>query len=122
MPAQHPLAKLIDDVRTRNQWSYADIAERAGRAGYPTTRQNLSRICLSPVVSLTESTIRLLAAGLDIPASEIAHAAMASMGIPVPGHSDLGSAIVADATLSATNRRLLLSLYHSMLVTQDDEE
>lgn len=122
MPAAHPLAELIEDVRARNKWSYADIAERAGRAGYPTTRQNLSRICLSPVVTLTESTIRILAAGLDVPASEIARAAMASMGIRLPGLCDLGSAILADTVLSARDRRLLLAMYQGMVASQADEE
>jgi transcriptional regulator with XRE-family HTH domain len=114
--ARHPLAALMDRVRELNGWSDSQLVERATKAGETLSKSNISRVRNTDVVSLTSSTIKGLAAGLGISESEVAAAALRSMGInPVdPGTLDLETVIRLDSTLSSDHRALLLSSLRQM--------
>ncbi|TLF72881.1 hypothetical protein [Nocardia cyriacigeorgica] len=113
---RHELAALIDRVRDANGWSDTDITRRATAEGHKLGKSNLSRIRNTDVVSITASTIRGLAAGLAIPESEVAQAALVSMGIDLPqfGEIDLETAVRLDADLSVRDKSMLLDLLRGM--------
>lgn len=113
---RHELAALIERVRELNDWSDMDVVRRATAHGHPLSKSNLSRIRNTPVVSLTGSTIKGLAAGLGIAETEIARAALVSMGIDMPdlGGLDLETVIKMDTSISAHNRSMLLGLVRQM--------
>lgn len=119
---RHELAALIDRVRDANGWSDSEIVARATRGGHKLSKSNLSRIRNTDVATLTGSTIRALAAGLDVPAAEVARAALKSMGIELPelGQLDLGTAVKLDATLSKRDKVMLLELLRTMRAPAPD--
>lgn len=116
MSPRHALAGLIDHVRDQNGWSDSDIVRRALRAGHRLSKSNLSRVRNTEVVALTASTIQALAAGLEIPESAVARAALLSMGIGLqePDSADPETAISADISLSTRDRAILLGVLRMM--------
>lgn len=114
--ARHPLADLVDRVREMNGWSDPQVVERARARGFELSKSNISRVRNQPVVSLTRSTIEGLAAGLGIPTSEVARAALESMGIELvdAGTLDLETVIRMDATLPLVSKEMLLGLVRQM--------
>ncbi|MGW4123644.1 hypothetical protein [Nocardia sp. NPDC004711] len=113
---RHPLAALIDRAEDSNGWSDADVTRRATAAGHRLSKSNLSRIRNTEVVSITGSTIRALAAGLEVPESEVVRAALASMQIDIPelGEVDLEAAIKRESAISARDKGMLLDLTRAM--------
>ncbi|USC16197.1 hypothetical protein [Rhodococcus sp. 11-3] len=113
---RHELAALIERVRELNDWSDSDVVRRAEARGHKLSKSNISRVRNTDVVSLTASTIKGLAAGLGVPETEIARAALVSMGIDMPdlGGLDLETVIKMDSSISVHNRTMLLGLVRQM--------
>src|SRR5690606_17144335 len=88
------------------------------------SKSNISRVRNTDVVSLTGSTIKGLAAGLGIPETEVARAALVSMDIDMPdlGSLDLETVIKMDPSISVHNRTMLLGLVRQMRRPNMEEE
>ena len=121
---RHELAALIERVRELNGWSDPDVVRRATARGQKLSKSNISRVRNTDVVSITGTTIKGLAAGLGIPETEVARAALVSMDIDMPdlGSLDLETVIKMDPSISAHNRTMLLGLVRQMRRPDMEEE
>lgn len=108
----HALGRLIRDAQQANGWSYADISKNAGRAGRNLSRSRVESLRNDRLASIGIKAIEALAAGLDVPADRVAHAALESMGYPAAEPtSQLSStdALLRDPGLSTSTRKVLLA-------------
>jgi len=108
----HALGRLIRDAQQANGWSYADISKNAGRAGRNLSRSRVESIRNDRLTSIGIKAIEALAAGLDVPADRVAHAALESMGYPPEGPSSTATSaetLLRDPGLSTATRRVLLA-------------
>lgn len=112
MGRRHALGTLIDDVKASNRWSDQHIADRAARAGYPVSKQNVARLRAEPVEAITLRNIRSLSAGLDVPATVVVRAMLAAMGVTDTTGAEWSAeqAIRRDAHLSARDKDMMLAM------------
>lgn len=110
----HALARLIEAVKTTNEWSDPDIAARARAKGHNLSKSNISRIRSEapPMASITRAAILGLADGLGVSIEQVATAALDSMGITIPRFDTMPpeQAVRLDAELSEKDKRIVLSL------------
>jgi hypothetical protein len=107
-----PLARLIDTLKSTNDWSDPVIVENAQRDGHDLTKSNISRIRNEdPLLSIKGSTILALAAGLRVSAAQVAIAAVESMGIVLPSYErpTVEQVVRLDMTLAERDRTILLA-------------
>lgn len=116
MQPRHPLAALIDHVRSVNNWSDPDVVNRARQRGHLLSKSNISRIRNEDVTTIKGSMIKALAAGLGLDVLTVADAALESMGIKRYdiAQADSAQAIRTDPALSEKNRAMLLALLQEM--------
>lgn len=106
------LAQLIDSVKTANNWSDPDVVRNAEKRGHILTKSNISRYRIEePLISIKGSVVEALAAGLRISTSQVAVAAVESMGIALPSYDipTIEQAIRLDTELSDRDRQVLLA-------------
>lgn len=120
------LGDLIDTVKDINGWSDPDLSRNAQRKGFVLSKSNVSRYRVEdPMLSISASAIKTLAAALDVPEARVASAALQSMQIdasagaifPIP---TVETAVRHDLSLSARDRELLLALLERMRIDADD--
>lgn len=120
------LGDLIDTVKDINGWSDPDLSRNAQRKGFVLSKSNVSRYRIEdPMLSISASAIKTLAAALDVPEARVAAAALQSMQIdasagaifPIP---TVETAVRHDLSLSARDRELLLALLERMRIDVDD--
>jgi hypothetical protein len=108
---RHELAQLIDEVKQGKQWSDEDLARHARRAGHAISKQHIANLrAQDPLKSLVPSTLRALAAGLEVPVPRVVQAAIAAAGLPSIGPPvdwSIEAAIDADTELPVAAKRLL---------------
>lgn len=107
-----PLARLIDAVKAANDWTDPVLVENARKRGHDLTKSNISRLRNEdPLISIKGSMISALAAGLRVSASQVAVAAVESMGITLPSYElpTVEQAIRLDATLADRDRKILIA-------------
>lgn len=114
--SEHALAALIRRTCELNGWSETEVSRRAQHAGHKLSKSNVNRIRNEPVVSLTATTIRGLAAGLGVAPIVVVRAAVAAMGFADDTTVDGGVeyAIGMDVGLSERDKRVLLATVHEM--------
>lgn len=83
---QSLVRRRLDDLKRTRDWSLADVAQRAKRAGYPITKGRLSQIATGVRMTRPSNadTLWALAHGLGLPIHQVADAALRSTGIPMP--------------------------------------
>lgn len=111
MATAHQLARLIDGVKDANDWSDPDLVRNAKEKGHVLSKSNISRF-RNPVVSIKGEVILALAAGLRVAPSQVAVAAIESMGVHLPQHElpTPEQAVQLDTTLSSRDRDAVLAL------------
>lgn len=105
----HALAKLIEDIKTANQWSNGDISRQSGdRVG----RGRVQQILTQPVRAMPgPDVIEGLAIGLRVPDWVVLEAALESAGYPHrPSRIGVEEAIASDPSLSERDRAALHGL------------
>lgn len=112
-----PLGELITTICEANDWSYADVANRAIKSLGPgaVSKQNVSRLANEyPLRSITRTAVQALAAGLGISPDRVALAAVQAMGFRPPV-ADLtpAEAISRDPGLSVDTKAALLAILRS---------
>jgi transcriptional regulator with XRE-family HTH domain len=104
------LGRLIHDVQAANRWSYADIAENARVAGQSLSKSHVESLRNKRLPSISAKAIEALAAGLRVPPSRVAQAAIETMGFELDADAVTAhAAIAADPALSEPVRRVLLA-------------
>lgn len=107
------LAALIDDTKTRNDWTDPMIAERGSRDGYRLTKSDVSNYRRFGMRVIVPNKIKALAQGLGMPSYQVALAILADNGIVVPLEQTRPEvAIERDVTLTAASKRALLAILH----------
>jgi hypothetical protein len=111
MATAHQLARLIDGVKDANDWSDPDLVRNAKEKGHVLSKSNISRF-RNPVVSIKGEVILALAAGLRVAPSQVAVAAIESMGVHLPQHElpTPEQAVKLDTTLSNRDKESVLAL------------
>lgn len=111
MATAHQLARLIDGVKDANDWSDPDLVRNAKEKGHVLSKSNISRF-RNPVVSIKGEVILALAAGLRVAPSQVAVAAIESMGVHLPQHElpTPEQAVQLDTTLSSRDKNSVLAL------------
>lgn len=122
MATAHQLARLIDGIKAANDWSDPDLVRNAKEKGHVLSKSNISRF-RNPVVSIKGETILALAAGLRIAPSQVAVAAIESMGIQLPHYETPTpeQAVRLDTSLSARDRDSVLALLKQLRGTTAPE-
>lgn len=108
-----PLAQLIDAVKATNNWSDPVLVENARKQGHELTKSNISRYRNEdPLISIKGSIIRALAAGLRVSASQVAVAAVESMGIHLPSYElpTIEQSIRIDSTIPERDRQVIMAM------------
>lgn len=121
MATAHQLARLIDGVKNANDWSDPDLVRNAKEKGHVLSKSNISRY-RGPVVSIKGEVILALAAGLRVSPSQVAVAALESMGVHLP-QNELPTpeqAVGLDTTLSARDKDSVLALLRHLRATAAD--
>lgn len=115
MPTTHQLAQLIDGIKAANNWSDPDLVRNAEEKGHELSKSNISRY-RKPLVSIKGEVIRALAAGLRVKPSQVAIAAVESMGIQLPSYDAITpeQAVELDIHLSARDKSVLLGLLRDL--------
>lgn len=115
MSSPHQLARLIDGVKAANDWSDVDLVRNAKEKGHELSKSNISRY-RGPLVSIKGEIIRALAAGLKVKPSQVAIAAIESMGIALPAYDDITpeQAIELDVRLSARDKSVVLGVLRDL--------
>lgn len=118
MATHHQLAQLIDGVKAANRWSDPKLVTNAEEQGHVLSKSNISRY-RNPLVSIKGEIILALAAGLRVAPSQVAIAAIESMGIALPQYDILTpeQAVQLDTTLSARDRDAVLALLKNLRST-----
>lgn len=111
MATNHQLAQLIDGVKAANGWSDPDLVKNAKEKGHVLSKSNISRY-RNPLVSIKGEIILALAAGLRVAPSQVAVAAIQSMGIQLAQYDAATpeQAISLDTQLSSRDKASLLAL------------
>ncbi|MGV0785178.1 hypothetical protein [Mycolicibacterium sp. XJ775] len=111
MATNHQLAQLIDGVKAANSWSDPDLVKNAKEKGHVLSKSNISRY-RNPLVSIKGEIILALAAGLRVAPSQVAVAAIQSMGIQLAQYDAATpeQAVSLDTQLSARDKATLLAL------------
>ncbi len=111
MATKHQLAQLIDSVKAVNNWSDVKLAAIAEKKGYAVSKSNIGRF-RKPLVSIKGEIIYMLADILGLSPSQVAVAAVESMGIPMPQYSTITPevAVRLDAELSERDKQSILGL------------
>lgn len=120
----HPLAQLVDTVKADRGLSDEDIARHARRAGHQISKQHIANLrATDPLKSLVPSTLRALAAGLELPLARIVEAALPSAGLPTGPPSDwsIEAAVQADPELPLPAKRMLLQMCTAARGTSDSK-
>lgn len=118
----HPLGALIEEVLERNDWSTRDLSARTKQMGTYMSHTNFNRLKNEPLTSIKGSTIKLLAAVLQVPEARVTRAALDSMGVQhsiedAPGLVDF---VHSTSEISARDRRLLTAMVEAMRETEDE--
>jgi len=111
MATKHQLAQLIDSVKAANRWSDIQLAAIAEKKGYAVSKSNIARL-RKPMVSIKGETILMLADILGVSPSQVAIAAVESMGIALPAYSTITpeAAVRLDVDLSERDKRSILAM------------
>lgn len=104
------LGELIDTTKDANDWSDQDIANRAEAGGHELSKQTVSVIRTQGITTLVPNRLRALAEGLGLPLHRVVRAALATIGLEVPGDNPISpeDAIRADETLDVNTKRVVL--------------
>jgi len=115
MAATHQLAQLIDGIKAANGWSDPDLVRNAKEKGHVLSKSNISRY-RNPLVSIKGEIIHALAAGLRVKPSQVAIAAIESMGIALPSYDAIApeQAVELDIHLSARDKSVVLGLLRDL--------
>jgi hypothetical protein len=115
----HAIARLVEQVRTKEGWSNAEMVRRAKRAGHPISEARWSQLMLNDIVFFGAKNVEALAAALDVPIERVVAAYLDAMGYPLP-QVKIGTerAIRLDERLSVDDRENLLALHRSMVRRQ----
>lgn len=118
MAEPHALTRLIDGVKEANGWSDTDLVKIAASKGHVLSKSNISRY-RGPLVSIKGEIIRALAAALGVAPSQVAMAAIESMGISLPQYETVSpeQAVNLDTTLSTRDRELVHAILGQVRAT-----
>lgn len=120
MAEPHALTRLIDGVKEANGWSDTDLVKIAASKGHVLSKSNISRY-RGPLVSIKGEIIRALAAALGVAPSQVAMAAIESMGISLPQYESVSpeQAVNLDTTLSTRDRELVHAVLRQVRTTDN---
>lgn len=120
--APHPLAQLMQSVKDGNGWTDREIARRIEAAGMSLSHSYVGKLQNHPVQTLTAATIRALAVGLGIPESDVAMAAVASMGVHIDPDSSggLDVAIANEQSFTGHDKRILRAVVKEMRTNAEE--
>lgn len=122
MNATHPLGQLIQSIEDGNGWTLRHIARRIEASGMSMSHTHLGNLKNKPIQSVTSNMLEALSAGLGVPQSEVASAALASMGVLIRTEGGgLDVAITRDPAFTDFDRRLLRAVVREIRDARRDE-
>lgn len=122
MNATHPLGQLIQSIEDGNGWTLRHIARRVEASGMSMSHTHLGNLKNKPIQSVTSNMLEALSAGLGVPQSEVASAALASMGVLIRTEGGgLDVAITRDPAFTDFDRRLLRAVVREIRDARRDE-
>lgn len=114
--APHPLSRLIQSIEDGQGWTDRQLSRRIARAGHSMSFSYIGKLKNHPIQSVTAGMVRALAAGLEIPETVVAIAALESMGVHIDTDSSAGLdvAITSEQSLTDYDKRLLRAVVKEM--------
>lgn len=122
MNALHPLGQLIQSIEDGNGWTLRHIARRIESSGMSMSHTHLGNLKNKPIQSVTSKMLEALSVGLSVPQSEVASAALASMGVLIRTEGGgVDVAITKDPSFTDFDRRLLRAMVREIRDARRDE-
>lgn len=122
MNATHPLGQLIQSIEDGNGWTLRHIARRIEASGMSMSHTHLGNLKNKPIQTITSNMLEALSAGLGVPQSDVASAALASMGVLIKTEGGgIDVAITRDPAFTDFDRRLLRAMVREIRDARREE-